>query len=62
MDIGHLSQTFHLAVSVYGLYSWTTGEFFDDKVSKFLKANETEHPLLFIGAGIGNGNTFPKNI
>src|SRR5262249_4919408 len=36
MDVGHLSQTFHLACTAFQLSSWLTGAFYDEEVARRL--------------------------
>ena len=61
MDIGHLSQTFLLCATAAGLDTWITGAFSDEDVERLLNVDgETEPALLFLGAGYGTGNSFPR--
>jgi SagB-type dehydrogenase family enzyme len=63
MDIGHLSQTFHLACTGYALKSWLTAAFYDEEISKRLKLNPNrEAPLLMVGAGAGDGSPISPEI
>jgi SagB-type dehydrogenase family enzyme len=57
LDIGHLSQTFHLSVAALGLQSWLTAAFDDEQISGLLKISDpTENPFLFLAVGHGNGD------
>jgi len=57
LDIGHLSQTFHLAAAALGLRSWLTAAFDDQQISALLKiADYTENPFLFLAVGHGSGD------
>jgi SagB-type dehydrogenase family enzyme len=53
LDIGHLSQTFLLSATAYGLLTWMTAIFEDSQFEKFLDLEEYEKPLLFLGLGTG---------
>lgn len=54
LDIGHLSQTFHLCATTMGLESWLTGVFLDTEINQLLNINETsEQMMFFVGAGRG---------
>jgi hypothetical protein len=56
MDIGHLSQTFHLACTGYALRSWLTGAFYDDEIARRLQLDPVRHGvMLLVGAGTGDG-------
>lgn len=56
MDVGHLSQTFHLACTGYGLTSWLTGAFYDEEIARRLRLDPSrEAVLLVVGAGKGSG-------
>jgi len=55
LDVGHLSQTFHLCATAMGLESWLTGIFLDTDINRLLKIDNTsEQMLFFVGAGRGN--------
>jgi SagB-type dehydrogenase family enzyme len=57
LDIGHLSQTFHLVAAALGLRSWLTAAFDDEQISALLKiADYTENPFLFLAVGHGSGD------
>jgi SagB-type dehydrogenase family enzyme len=63
MDIGHVSQTFQLCSAALNLNTWLTGNFFDDQVEEFLEIDGlNESAILFVGAGIGSGETFPEEM
>lgn len=54
LDIGHLSQTFHLCATAMGLESWLTGVFLDTEVNQLLNIDNTsEQVMFFVGAGHG---------
>jgi SagB-type dehydrogenase family enzyme len=54
LDVGHLSQTFHLACAAHSLKSWLTGVFYDDELARRLQLDGTrEAVLLTVGAGHG---------
>lgn len=56
MDVGHLSQTFHLACTGYGLNSWLTAVFYDEELAKRLRLDPTRQAvMLMVGAGKGDG-------
>ena len=56
MDVGHLSQTFHLACTGYGLKSWLTAVFYDEEIAKRLQLDRTRQAvMLMVGAGHGDG-------
>lgn len=62
LDIGHLSQTFHLCATAMGLESWLTGVFLDEKVNQLLQIeNTTEQVMFFIGAGHGKRQFLDDN-
>jgi SagB-type dehydrogenase family enzyme len=58
IDVGHISQTFHLVANAIGLNSWLSGVFRDDEVSSLLDLSPTdpEQPIFFVGVGNGNGD------
>ena len=57
LDIGHLSQTFHLASAAHSLKSWLTAVFYDDELARRLRLDTTREAVLFmVGAGHGTGN------
>ena len=57
LDIGHLSQTFHLTAAALGLQSWLTAAFDDEQISALLKISDsTENPFLFLALGHGSGD------
>ena len=41
MDVGHLSQTFHLACTGYGLKTWLTAAFYDEEIARRLRLDPT---------------------
>lgn len=56
MDVGHLSQTFHLACTGYALKSWLTAVFYDEEIAKRLKLDPScQAVMLMVGAGKGDG-------
>ena len=56
MDVGHLSQTFHLACTGYGLKTWLTAAFYDEEVARRLGLDPARQAvLLMVGAGQGDG-------
>jgi SagB-type dehydrogenase family enzyme len=56
MDVGHLSQTFHLACTGYGLKTWLTAAFYDEEIARRLRLDATRQAvLLMVGAGTGDG-------
>jgi len=56
MDIGHLSQTFHLACTGYALRTWLTGAFYDEEIARRLELDPARHGvMLLVGAGTGDG-------
>jgi len=63
MDIGHLSQTFHLACTAYQLSSWLTGAFYDEEIARRLALDPHRHGvMLAIGAGTGHGRAINQAI
>jgi len=63
MDIGHLSQTFHLACTAYQLSSWLTGAFYDEEITRRLALDPHHHGvMLMIGAGTGHGRAINQAI
>lgn len=63
MDVGHVSQTFQLCSSAFNLKTWLTGNFLDDQVEELLKIDGLkESAILFVGAGVGMGETFPEEM
>lgn len=66
LDVGHLSQTFQLTATALGLQTWLSGAFLDNEVSRLLHLkDDTEQPLFFVGAGIGDNSpldSIAKNI
>lgn len=57
LDVGHLSQTFQLTATALGLNTWLSGVFMDSEVTNLLQIkDETEQPLFFVGAGIGDNS------
>ncbi|WP_081668094.1 SagB family peptide dehydrogenase [Metapseudomonas resinovorans] len=63
MEAGHISQSLQLLATNEGLQTWISGAFSDDLVSKAIDLrNEFENPLLFVGAGYSQGNTFSKEL
>ncbi len=62
-DIGHLSQTFHLACTAYQLSTWLTGAFYDDEIARRLALDPHHHGvMLMIGAGTGQGRAINQAI
>ena len=56
MDVGHLSQTFHLACTAYGLKSWLTAAFYDEEIAQRLRIDPARQGvMLMVGAGTGEG-------
>jgi SagB-type dehydrogenase family enzyme len=56
LDVGHLSQTFHLVAAALGLGSWLSATYDEDVVSTDLGLNEqNEGPMLLLGVGHGEG-------
>lgn len=56
MDVGHLSQTFHLACTGYSLNTWLTAVFYDEEICARLGLDPTRQaPLIVVGAGKGEG-------
>jgi SagB-type dehydrogenase family enzyme len=63
MDVGHLSQTFHLACTGFQLSSWLTGAFYDEEVARRLKLDaQRQGVMLLIGAGTGRGRAINQAI
>ncbi len=63
MDVGHLSQTFHLACTGYGLKSWLTAVFYDEELAKRLRLDPTRQAvMLMVGAGKGDGEAISSAI
>jgi SagB-type dehydrogenase family enzyme len=63
MDVGHLSQTFHLACTGYGLTSWLTGAFYDEEIARRLGLDPARQAvLLVVGAGNGDGRAISPAI
>lgn len=63
MDVGHLSQTFHLACTGYGLTSWLTAAFYDEEIARRLDLDPARQAvLLMVGAGKGAGNAISPAI
>jgi SagB-type dehydrogenase family enzyme len=63
MDVGHLSQTFHLACTAYALRSWLTAAFYDDEIARRLHIDPTrEAVMLMVGAGTGDGRPINQAI
>jgi SagB-type dehydrogenase family enzyme len=63
MDVGHLSQTFHLACTGYGLNSWLTAVFYDEELAKRLGLDPTRQAvMLMVGAGKGDGKAISPAI
>ena len=58
LDIGHLSQTFHLLANSTGLNSWQTAAFSDDDFARILKLRpDIEDPMFVLALGRGNGDS-----
>lgn len=56
MDVGHLSQTFHLVCTGYGLKTWLTAAFYDEEIARRLRLDPAcQAVLLMVGAGTGDG-------
>ncbi|HEX3477084.1 MAG TPA: SagB/ThcOx family dehydrogenase [Kofleriaceae bacterium] len=56
MDVGHLSQTFHLVCTGYGLKTWLTAAFYDEEIARRLRLDPARQAvLLMVGAGNGDG-------
>jgi SagB-type dehydrogenase family enzyme len=63
MDVGHLSQTFHLACTGYALRSWLTAAFYDDEIARRLRIDPArEAVMLMVGAGTGEGRAINQAI
>jgi SagB-type dehydrogenase family enzyme len=63
MDVGHLSQTFHLACTAYQLSSWLTGAFYDEEIARRLGFDaRRQGAMLLIGAGTGHGRPINQAI
>jgi len=63
MDVGHLSQTFHLACTGFRLGSWLTGAFYDEEIARRLKLDpHRQGVMLLIGAGTGHGRPINQAI
>ena len=63
LDVGHLSQTFHLACTAFKLSSWLTGAFYDEEVARRLGLDPGRHGvMLLIGAGTGQGRAVNQGI
>lgn len=63
MDVGHLSQTFHLACTAYALRSWLTAAFYDDEIARRLRIDPTRQSvMLMVGAGTGDGRPINQTI
>jgi SagB-type dehydrogenase family enzyme len=63
MDVGHLSQTFHLACTGYGLKSWLTAVFYDEELARRLRLDPTRQAvMLMVGAGQGDGKAISPAI
>lgn len=57
LDIGHLSQTFHLCAGALGTCSWLTAAFEDDALARVLGImSDTEAPMFMLGVGNGTGD------
>jgi SagB-type dehydrogenase family enzyme len=56
LDVGHLSQTFHLVAATLRAASWLSATFDDDLVSTSLGIDpESAAPMLILGVGYGTG-------
>jgi SagB-type dehydrogenase family enzyme len=63
LDVGHLSQTFHVACTAFQLSSWLTGAFYDEEVARCLALDPNRHGvILLIGAGTGHGRAINQAI
>lgn len=63
MDVGHLSQTFHLACTGYGLKTWLTAAFYDEEIARRLGLDPARQAvLLMVGAGKGDGKAISPAI
>lgn len=63
MDVGHLSQTFHLACTGYALHTWLTAVFYDEEIAKRLRLDPTRQAvMLMVGAGKGDGKAISPQI
>jgi SagB-type dehydrogenase family enzyme len=63
MDVGHLSQTFHLACCAYQLSTWLTGAFYDEEIARRLGVDANRSGvMLLVGAGTGNGRAINQTI
>jgi SagB-type dehydrogenase family enzyme len=61
MDLGHLSQTFHLCCAALNVGSWITGAFEDTNVRRLLGLDGTfKYPILFLAAGLSDGTAIPE--
>jgi hypothetical protein len=63
MDVGHLSQTFHLACTGYALRSWLTAVFYDEEIARRLRIDPgCQAVMLMVGAGTGEGRAINQAI
>jgi SagB-type dehydrogenase family enzyme len=63
MDVGHLSQTFHLACTGYALRSWLTAAFYDEEIARRLRIDPScQAVMLMVGAGTGEGRAINQAI
>lgn len=58
LDVGHLSQTFNLTTTAFGLNTWVTGYFVDDLLNDLVKVDGFKEHSIFVLAG-GPGNSDP---
>jgi len=63
MDVGHLSQTFHLSCTGYGLKTWLTAVFYDEEIARRLRLDPPRQAvMLMVGAGNGDGTAISSAI
>ncbi len=61
IEIGHVAQTFQLAVTARRMKTWLTGALNESLIEPLLKfENPNEQVIFFVGCGYSDGSTIPN--
>ncbi|MFJ5295677.1 SagB family peptide dehydrogenase [Pseudomonas sp. NPDC088368] len=61
IEIGHLSQTFQLVATSFGLRTWLTGALNEKPIEQLINSPfEREEVMFFVGAGYGSNASVPS--